>query len=131
VAKKKTKSLLPKRIGGVKVPKALRKGRAGRFLTSPAGVAVLTEAFALAGAVGAVRKADPDSRVGRLRESAEAEMKSWTAAAEARGEHSAEQLKAAFAAASAAFADALRSGADAIEPASKKVARVGEPRAAH
>ena len=55
--KKRRKSLLPKRIAGVKVPKAVRKGRFGELLASQTGRALLAEAVLAAGAIGAAKKA--------------------------------------------------------------------------
>ena len=40
----KKKNFLPKKIAGVKVPKAARKGRFGELLASPAGQSALAEA---------------------------------------------------------------------------------------
>jgi hypothetical protein len=57
MAKKKHKSLLPKRIAGVKVPKAVRKGRFGELLASQTGQALIAEAILAAGALGGVKKA--------------------------------------------------------------------------
>jgi hypothetical protein len=57
MAKKKHKSLLPKRIAGVKVPKAVRKGRFGELLASQTGQALIAEALLAAGAIGATKKA--------------------------------------------------------------------------
>lgn len=37
----KRKNHLPKRIGGVKIPKHIRRGVLGQFLASPAGQAVI------------------------------------------------------------------------------------------
>ena len=61
---KKSKNFLPKRIAGVKVPKAVRKGRFGELLASPAGQALLAEAVMAVGAVaGAKKVADsPEAR---------------------------------------------------------------------
>lgn len=42
---KKTRSYLPKRIAGVKVPKSVRKGRLGELLASPEGPALLADAL--------------------------------------------------------------------------------------
>ncbi|MDB5444996.1 MAG: hypothetical protein JWQ97_313 [Phenylobacterium sp.] len=55
--KHKHKSLLPKRIAGVKVPKAVRKGRLGELLASQTGRALLAQAVLAAGAIGATKKA--------------------------------------------------------------------------
>jgi hypothetical protein len=56
MAKSKKKSLLPKRIAGVKVPKAVRKGRMGAAITSPSGRAVLAELIMAAAAVAGAKK---------------------------------------------------------------------------
>jgi hypothetical protein len=117
---KKTRSLLPKRIGGVKVPKALRKGRAAAFITSPVGVALMSQALAAAGALTAVKKADPDSTVGHLRDDPKGAAHDLMGQAKAGGQHSTEALRGAFSAAAEAFAEALRSSAEAIESGSKK-----------
>lgn len=61
---KKTK--LPKRIAGVKIPKAIRKGPVGDFLNSSAGQMVIAEALVLAGAVFTARRTDPDSTTSHL-----------------------------------------------------------------
>jgi hypothetical protein len=134
MAKKKskaTKSMLPKRVGGLKVPKALRKGRAGRFLTSPAGIAVIGEALMAAGAVRAARKADPDSGLGRLRNDPKDEMRRIMDDVRLRGGASGEALQGAFSAATAAFAEALRKSAEALESGAKKSTAPEEGRAAH
>jgi hypothetical protein len=128
--RKKTKSLLPKRVAGVKIPKSIRKGRAGRFITSPVGMALLSQALAAAGAATAVRKADPDTTVGRLRDHPTDELQHLKAETKLKGDHSAEALRGAFSAAAAAFADTLRTSADALETGSKK-SPAREPRAAH
>ena len=54
---KKSKKALPKTIAGVKVPKSIRKGRFGEFLTSPAGQKLVAEAIVAVGAVASARKA--------------------------------------------------------------------------
>ena len=128
--RKKTKSLLPKRVAGVKIPKSIRKGGAGRFLTSPVGVALMTQAVAAVGAATAVKKADPDSTVGKLRDDPKAELSHLKGEARIKGEQSADALRGAFSAAAEAFADALRNSADALETGSKK-SPAREMRAAH
>ena len=57
MARKKQKSLLPKRIAGVKVPKSVRKGALGQLLASRTGQALLAEAIMAAGAVGVAKQA--------------------------------------------------------------------------
>ena len=56
MAKKKGKGL-PKRIAGVKLPKAVRKGALGRMLASRTGQALIAEAIMAAGAVGVAKHA--------------------------------------------------------------------------
>jgi hypothetical protein len=58
---KKRKSLLPKRIAGVKVPKSVRKGAFGQLLASRTGQALLAEAIMAAGAVGVAKQASDKS----------------------------------------------------------------------
>jgi hypothetical protein len=55
--KKKNKSLLPKRIAGVKLPKAARKGRFAELLASKTGQALIAEAIMAAGAIAGAKKA--------------------------------------------------------------------------
>ncbi len=59
---KKSKTLLPKRIGKVKVGKSVRKGAIGDFLTSKAGQALIAEAVLAAGAL-AVTKLSKNPKV--------------------------------------------------------------------
>jgi hypothetical protein len=62
MAKTKKKSLLPKRIAGVKVPKAVRKGRMGAAIASPTGRAVLAEIIMAAAAVAGAKKVKDSPR---------------------------------------------------------------------
>jgi hypothetical protein len=55
---------VPKRIAGVKIPKAVRKGPIGHFLNSSAGQRLIAEALLVAGGVTAARGADADSPFG-------------------------------------------------------------------
>ena len=55
---------LPKRLWGVKIPKAVRKGAIGRFLGSSGGQVVLAEVFLAASAYYAARRIDPDTPIG-------------------------------------------------------------------
>lgn len=114
------KNTLPKRIAGVKVPKALRKGRAGRFLASPVGLALVSDAILAAGTVAAAKQAKPGSATRRLADHPLASLAQLRDDARQRGEESTEALRGAFAAASVAFADALRSSADTLDPGPKK-----------
>jgi hypothetical protein len=59
MAKNKSKSSLPKRIGGVKVPKSVRKGRLAALLASPKGQEILVGSLvALSGALAGKKVAD-------------------------------------------------------------------------
>src|SRR5688572_21037790 len=49
---------LPKRIAGIKIPKLIRKGPVGEFMSSPAGQLVIAEALVAAAGVFTVKKAD-------------------------------------------------------------------------
>jgi hypothetical protein len=52
----KKNKFLPKRVGGVKVPKRIRKSGMGQFLASPAGQALIAQAVVAAGAVAGAKK---------------------------------------------------------------------------
>lgn len=54
--KKKRARYLPKRIGGVKVPKAVRRGHFGAFLASPLGIALVAEAITELGEAAVLNK---------------------------------------------------------------------------
>jgi len=64
MAKNQPTALLPKRIGGVKVPKSVRKGRFGELLASHTGQTLLAEAVQAEGSEGrsSVVMADPGLR---------------------------------------------------------------------
>ena len=62
MAKKDRTAKLPRRIAGVKVPKAVRKGMLGDFLGSKAGQALIAQALmAISAAILAKQQAEPDS----------------------------------------------------------------------
>ena len=62
MTKTSKKSLLPKRIAGVKVPKSVRKGRIGEAIASPTGQAVLAEVIMAAANTAKDAKDGPASR---------------------------------------------------------------------
>lgn len=128
--RKKAKSLLPKRVAGVKIPRSIRKGRAGRFLTSPLGMTLISQALAAAGAATAVQKADPESKLGKLRDHPKSELGKLKTGASDSGDQAVESFRGAISAASVAFARALRNGADLMEGEGKKASR-REPQTAH
>lgn len=121
MAKNKPPALLPKEIGGVKVPKSARKGRFGELLASHTGRALLAEAVQAEGADGArptVLMADPGLR--------------------SFAEHIAERLhqegdrEAATAALAFALGEAARSFINALDEhqrAHAKAAKAATPRA--
>jgi hypothetical protein len=55
---------VPKRIGGVKIPKSIRKGPVGSFLNSSTGQLLVAEAILAVGGVLAARNTDPHSPAG-------------------------------------------------------------------
>lgn len=61
--KRKTPNAIPKRVAGMKVPKALRRGRVGRLLASPVGQALILETAARTGEHLIGREARPGSAV--------------------------------------------------------------------
>lgn len=60
---KRDRIKLPKRVGGVKIPKVIRKGPLGEFLNSHAGRLILGEALVAAAAIFTATKTDDDSAV--------------------------------------------------------------------
>jgi len=107
---KKSKSLLPKRIGKVKVAKSVRKGALGDFLTSKAGQALIAEAVMAAGALAAAKlKKNP-------------KVRGAVAAAKVKTAKTAKAGHDAKAAISYAVGEAVRSFSDALHrhPADRK-----------
>jgi hypothetical protein len=106
--RKRSKGIIPKRIAGVKVPKAVRKGRFGELLASKTGQALIAHAILGAGAVAAGLKAKDSPKV---RDAAhDAKHTVGDAAANAGGAAGDVSATLAFALGEAArsFADALR-----------------------
>jgi hypothetical protein len=59
MAKKKSKTSLPKRIGGMRIPKRIRKGPLASLLASPHGQEILVGSLvALTGAMAGKKVAD-------------------------------------------------------------------------
>ena len=56
---------VPKRIAGVKIPKAIRKGPVGDFLNSSVGQVLVAEAVLAAGGALAAGRTDPHSPAGK------------------------------------------------------------------
>lgn len=110
--KRKTKSLLPKRIAGVKVPKAVRKGRFGELLASRTGQVLIAEAIMAAGAVAGAKKAGESPKARRMfHDAAERVRHAGDGGGREMGAASA-TLAYALGEAARSFADALRHGDD-------------------
>jgi hypothetical protein len=106
--RKGLKGVIPKKIAGVKVPKAVRSGRFGELLASKTGQAVIAQAILGAGAVATGFKAKDDPKV---REAAkDAKHKVADTAGDAAGAAGDMTATLAFALGEAArsFADALK-----------------------
>ena len=97
---KKLKSLLPKRIGKVKVGKSVRKGALADVLASKAGQALIAEAVLAAGAMARLRK----SR----------KVQGAIAGARAKSGKAAREAGAATATLTYALGEAVRSFSDAL-----------------
>lgn len=110
-------SALPKRIAGVKVPKAVRRGRFADLLASRQGQALIAEAILGAGAIAAGLKAKDDPKVRRVAKNAkDSVVHAGDETAAGVGTASA-TLAYALAEGARAFAEALRHGGSA-EPRS-------------
>jgi hypothetical protein len=66
----KAKLKLPKRIAGVKIPKAVRKGPVGQFLNSSAGQLLVAEALIAAGGAFIAHEAEGGEKLKRIGRSA-------------------------------------------------------------
>jgi hypothetical protein len=113
MAKKYGPIKLPKRIAGVKVPKAVRKGVLGDFLRSKAGQAMIAEAvMAISTAILAKQQAEPGSTARRAGKGAKEAAQSAKAVVDSAGEGAASlaptTVAFAFAEAGRAFAEALK-----------------------
>src|SRR5688500_17587238 len=100
---KKVQIKLPKRVAGIKIPKAVRKGPIVHFLNSGAGQVILAETLVAAAAMFAVTKTDEHSSVADdLRHPVDAARRLGQALTDASSDQS-ERLAHAFKAASRAF----------------------------
>lgn len=109
MAKKRSKTSVPKRLAGVKVPKPLRKGLK-RLAKSQTGQTVLAEALAAAGAAILASQAMPGSATRRA-------ARKHAPAAKAAASKAGASLGSAFEEAARVFAEALRGRtASAAEP---------------
>jgi hypothetical protein len=102
---KKMKSLLPKRIGKVKVGKSVRKGALADVLASKAGQALIAEAVLVAGAMAGARLKKSRKVQGAI------------AGARAKSSKAAREASAATATLTYALGEAVRSFSDALHRA--------------
>jgi hypothetical protein len=111
MAKKKnksSKSLLPKRIAGVKVPRAVRKGRFGQLLASPAGQKLILEAIAAAGVIATAGRAKDSRKVRQFAHDAAGALRGVGHGAQDGASTLNTGLALAFGEAARAFTEALR-----------------------
>jgi hypothetical protein len=102
---RKSKSLLPKRIGKVKVGKSVRKGALADVLTSKAGQALIAEAVLAVGAIaGAKLQKSP-------------KVRSAVASARVKGAKAGREAGAATATLTYALGEAVRSFSEALHRA--------------
>ena len=107
---KKSKGVIPKRIAGVKVPKAVRKGRFGELLASRTGQAVIAKAILGAGAVAAGMKARSSPKVRNLARGAKDRIGDTSREATRDVGEAGSALAYALGEAARTFAEALRDG---------------------
>ncbi|RAK50882.1 hypothetical protein [Phenylobacterium deserti] len=115
MAKKSKKHALPKRIAGIKIPKAVRKAPIGELLASKAGQALIAEAVMAVGAVAGGKSAS-NPKVRRAADKTARGVKDVGAGAGAAGG----VLAYALGEAARSFVDALREGRDHGEPAPQR-----------
>lgn len=113
MAKKRNK--VPKRIAGVKVPKAVRRGLKD-LARSQDGKTVIAEALLAAGAALAAVEARPGSKTRKTAAQAGRKLKPTAVAALATAADSRAAVAAAFERAARSFTDSLR-GPKPAEPA--------------
>src|SRR5687768_13667400 len=106
---------LPKRIAGVKVPKAVRKGPVVDFLSSSGGQVLLAEVLAVIAGAYAVKKTDPDSPVGEFIRNPVKGAKKATRSMRTANGVAASRLSNAFSEAVQAFRRALSEDGAAYE----------------
>jgi hypothetical protein len=103
---RKSKTLLPKRIGKVKVSKSVRKGALGDFLASKAGQALIAEAVLAVGAMAGAKIAKTELKKSR-------KVQGAVAAAKTKGREAGE----ATATLTYALGEAVRSFSEALHRA--------------
>jgi hypothetical protein len=117
---RKLKVKIPKRVAGMKIPKTVRKGPLRDFLNSSAGQLLLAEGLIVLGSAVAVRRADPDSRVGWFARHPLDSMRDVGRATSRRADWAGETISRESGKLSLAFSEAIRAfraAMDQAEPA--------------
>jgi hypothetical protein len=99
---------VPKRVAGVKIPKAIRKGPVGDFLNSSAGQLLLAEVLLAAGGILAGRRVDEHSDLGELLHHPGRGMKAASRALSGRGDAAKGEVQDNSARLAHAFNEAVR-----------------------
>jgi len=108
----KKNKFLPKRIGGVKVPKRIRKSGMGQFLASPAGQALIAQAVVAAGAVAGAKKVQDSPKAREALAEVGRDLKQMGADTGAQANAATSTLAYALGEAARSFADALHHNGD-------------------
>ena len=101
---------LPKRIAGIKIPKTIRKGPVGEFMSSPAGQLVIAEALVAAAGVFTVKKADENLDAAEVAKHPGDSARRVVQALTASGSDQSERLTFALKEAARAFKTAMENG---------------------
>jgi hypothetical protein len=109
-AGKKAKRIIPKRIAGVRVPRAVRKGRFGDLLASKTGQALIAQAILGAGAVAAGMKVKDSPKVREMAQGAKDKIADVGQDATRGTAQTTSTLAYALGEAAKTFAEALRRG---------------------
>jgi hypothetical protein len=123
---RKLKLKVPKRIAGVKIPKAVRKGPVADFLNSSAGQLLLAEALLVLGGAAAAKRLDADSDAGEFVRHPIQSLTKAGRLASSTGAGAAEDLGRDSNRLSFAFSEALRafrSGLDQYRPDGQEAAQ--------
>lgn len=108
--RKKNKAALPKRVAGLKIPKAVRKGGWPALLASPIGAGVVSNLITAAAAGMAGHEAQRGSRTRRAAAHATGGVEHAVGNAGAAMNHQAQAFTYALGEAARTFADTFRAG---------------------
>jgi hypothetical protein len=101
---------LPKRIAGIKIPKAIRKGPVGKFINSPAGQLVVAEALVAAAGVFTAKKVIEGSDARDVAKHPAESIRRVVKTVADSGQDQAERLTFALKEAAKAFKTAMENG---------------------